>query len=393
MRGFAVASVVLCACLVCAAAVEHRVVIDYSVPPRPAASPEDASDSLEQRVHELEALALDQGIVFNQEVIRLLASLQFLKAQPAVEYSGALLAAHDTADRYMQQCAPTFAECGLASAHASSAEVAANDAAGADDEMDLGDLRDRLLHTPRAQRRCLSSDWDAVPKPCVRTVFSLARIVRENGDELSKLVARNLLRPHKQILSSCQSDLRTMCGIDVSHVVPATSSFIPTPPTRRWRTRKRRVAALLMTVPKLRMRSRAPWPRTWTRTRTTRMALAAACSATSARAPRNATASGTARCTASTTARRSARSTAGSTAPSPSCAACASTTAAGCTATATTATTDLASTTTVGGPGMCPCVSSAPLCMSRPLCRRLPRASRERESGVVSLRFGIGRAG
>merc|ERR1719258_670075 len=152
MRGFAVASVVLCACLVCAAAVEHRVVIDYSVPPRPAASPEDASDSLEQRVHELEALALDQGIVFNQEVIRLLASLQFLKAQPAVEYSGALLAAHDTADRYMQQCAPTFAECGLASAHASSAEVAANDAAGADDEMDLGDLRDRLLHTPREQR-------------------------------------------------------------------------------------------------------------------------------------------------------------------------------------------------------------------------------------------------
>ena len=74
--------------------------IDDSVPPRPAASPEDASDSLEQRVHELEALALDQGIVFNQEVIRLLASLQFLKAQPAVEYSGALLAAHDTADRY-----------------------------------------------------------------------------------------------------------------------------------------------------------------------------------------------------------------------------------------------------------------------------------------------------
>ena len=56
--------------------------------------------------------------------------------------------------------------------------------------------------------------------------------MRENGDELSKLVARNLLRPHKQILSSCQSDLRTMCGIDVSHVVPATSSFIPTTPAQ-----------------------------------------------------------------------------------------------------------------------------------------------------------------
>ena len=62
-----------------------------------------------------------------------------------------------------------------APAHVPATPTAPIDDDASDDEMDLGDLRDRLLHTPRAQRRCLSSDWDAVPKPCVRAVFSLAR--------------------------------------------------------------------------------------------------------------------------------------------------------------------------------------------------------------------------
>jgi len=192
----------------------------------PAASPN--ADDLRARIEELEAEQAKAGMVFTRPVVVFLALSQFLKESGATPDAEVFKAALPVSDALLEACMPAAATMCEAKPEAASAGGDASALSG--------------KQTPFEQfgkikwlKACLESQWDKAPATCHEAVFATKSFVRDNGDELKKMLEDHQPKGMMggrmdKLREACHADAQKLCPVELATLQAMAMAGPPMPP-------------------------------------------------------------------------------------------------------------------------------------------------------------------